>query len=242
MKQSRIYLIVFFMAFILFTNSNTFAQDMSKKDTRPVKNVAVFLYNGVEILDFSGPVEVFEIAGLFRKDSKYQTHVYTFSLTGEPVLSQGCITVNPDYSINNCPEPDIVVLPGGSSGKVNNNKKFLSWLKELYKKDKTLMSVCTGAFMLSNAHLLDGKDATTWHGAIDRLRKKTPKAKIHTGVRFVDNGNIITTAGVSAGIDGALHLVSRMFGKGAAEETAKYMEYDKWVPGDGLVMNKTAQK
>ncbi|HSP86652.1 MAG TPA: hypothetical protein VLN45_00845, partial [Ignavibacteriaceae bacterium] len=84
--------------------------------------------------------------------------------------------------------------------------------------------------------LLDGKEATTWHGAIERLQESTPKAKIHKDTRFVDNGQIITTAGVSAGIDGALHVVSRLLGDDAAFHVAKYMEYDKWNPNEGLIV------
>jgi transcriptional regulator GlxA family with amidase domain len=89
--------------------------------------------------------------------------------------------------------------------------------------------------LLAQAGLLDGKHATTWYGAIGRLREMTPQATVHEQTRFVDNGKIITTAGVSAGIDGALHVVEKLLGKEVAARTAKYMEYDKWHPREGLI-------
>lgn len=100
-----------------------------------------------------------------------------------------------------------------------------------------MLSVCTGALLLSKAGLLDGKQATTWYGFIDRLQEATPKAKILRNTRFVDNGQIVTTAGVSAGIDGALRVVTKLLGKEAARATAKYMEYDKWDPNAGLLID-----
>ena len=216
--------------FFLFVVSLTFAQTGSKK-----MNVAIFIYDGVEILDFSGPAEVFAATSL---DGDQAFNVYTIAVKKDPLLSQGFITVTPGFTIDDCPKPDILVLPGGSTGKSVENEKLIEWVKNLSKDGKVIMSVCTGAMILSKAGLLDGKECTTWHGAIDRLEKRTPKTKVHRNTRFVDNGQIITTAGVSAGIDGALHLVSRLFGEDKAKEVAYYMEYDKWKPEDGLIFSK----
>ncbi|HXB07325.1 MAG TPA: hypothetical protein VNW04_09420, partial [Puia sp.] len=99
-------------------------------------------------------------------------------------------------------------------------------------------SVCTGAFILGRAGILDSLSATTFHASIASLREALPKTRVLENVRFVDNGRVITTAGISAGIDGALHLVARLKGDAAAREVAEYMEYDKWIPNQGLVVDK----
>ena len=90
---------------------------------------------------------------------------------------------------------------------------------------------------MGRAGILDGLTATTFHSSIDGLRKALPSTKVLSNVRFVDNGRVITTAGISAGIDGALHLVTKLKGEDLAKQTASYMEYDKWVPGQGLILN-----
>jgi putative intracellular protease/amidase len=191
-------------------------------------NVAIVLYNGIELLDFSGPGEVFAATKGFN--------TYTVAISKDAIVSQGFVKVMPEYTIFNCPDPDIVVLSGGGTQKISENESAINWIKSIADNNGILLSVCTGAFILSKAGLLDGKKATTWHGAIERLQEATPKATILRGTRFVDNGRIITTAGVSAGIDGALHLVSKIKGMEKAEKTAKYMEYDKWEPKAGLII------
>ncbi|MGH7451372.1 MAG: tetratricopeptide repeat protein, partial [bacterium] len=113
----------------------------------------------------------------------------------------------------------------------------IKWVRESAAHTEIMLSVCTGALLLSKAGLLDGKQATTWYGFIDRLQEVTPNAKILRNTRFVDNGQIVTTAGVSAGIDGALRVVTKLLGKEAARATAKYMEYDKWDPNAGLIID-----
>jgi transcriptional regulator GlxA family with amidase domain len=218
------------LLFVLVTVSLNFARTGHKK-----MNVAIFVYDGVEILDFSGPGEVFAATSL---DNDRAFNVYTIAVKNDPILSQGFVTVTPQYTIDDCPKPDILVLPGGSTGRSVQNEKLIKWVKNLSKDAKIIMSVCTGVMILSKAGLLNGKECTTWHGAIDRLKNRTPEAKVHRNTRFVDNGQIITTAGVSAGIDGALHVVSRLFGEEKAKEVAYYMEYDKWKPNDGLIVSK----
>ena len=203
-----------------------------------VKNVAIFLYDGVEILDFGGPSEVFAAShsdkGAFR--------VFTVAATKEPILSQGFVRIVPEFSIEDCPEPDIIVLPGGNTTPSVENAKVVEWVKKHAAHVDALMSVCTGAFILEKAGLLVGKKATTFHRAIPRLREKAKQTEVLENVRWVDNGQIVTTAGVSAGIDGALHIVERMWGLEAAAATAQYMEYDKWKPEDGVVVEKKNDK
>jgi len=191
-------------------------------------SVGIFIYEGVEILDFSGPSEVFAATNGFRP--------FLVAMTKAPVTSQGFIQVTPQYSIEDCPPTDILVFPGGATNRLLGEEKLINWIAERSKTNQFMMSVCTGAALLSKAGLLDGKEATTFHGFIPQLQEMTPKAKIHSQTRFVDNGQVVTTAGVSAGIDGALHVVSRIKGEAAAKATAKYMEYDKWQPGEGKVI------
>jgi transcriptional regulator GlxA family with amidase domain len=191
-------------------------------------NVAIFIHNGVELLDFAGPGEVFASSGFT---------VFTVSATEEPVISQGFVKIIPQYTIVNCPKPDIIVLPGGATGTPLKNNDVIEWIKRSVPETITTLSVCTGAALLSRAGLLDGKTVTTFHNFIDALQEMTPKAKVIRNTRFVDNGLIVTTAGVSAGIDGALHVVSKLKGKEAARKTAEYMEYDKWKPEEGLIVD-----
>src|SRR6185312_15808384 len=185
----------------------------------------------VEVLDFAGPMEVFSAAGF---------DVKTVSKTKGPITSQGILKIIPDYTIDDAPYADIIVFFGGNSGNAANSPAVIKWLKNV-SPPQYYMSVCTGAFVLGKAGLLDHLTVTTFHDSIDRLQAAVPLAKVLANVRFVDNGRIITTAGVSAGIDGALHVVEKLLGSKAAQEVVKYMEYDKWVPGQGLVIDKKQQ-
>lgn len=193
------------------------------------RNVAIFVHEGVELLDFGGPGEVFAATPGFK--------VYTVAPSEEALISQRFLKVLPAYTIFNCPRPDIVVLPGGATNIPASNDDVIKWVRDSAQHAEIMLSVCTGALLLSKAGLLDGKQATTWYGFIDRLQEVTPNAKILRNTRFVDNGQIVTTAGVSAGIDGALRVVTKLLGKEAARATAKYMEYDKWDPSAGLILD-----
>lgn len=216
--------------------AGAFAQPAA--EARGPMNVAIFIYEGVELLDFGGPGEVFASARIGAgEDTGAAFNVYTVAASLDPIVSQRFVTVVPQYTIDSCPRPDIVVFPGGSTRASVENPKVIAWARAAAKDSALMMSVCTGAFILARAGLLDGLEATTWHGRIEDLRKAAPQTRVHTGTRFVDNGQIITTAGVSAGIDGALHLVSRLHGPDAAHGVARYMEYDRWQPDEGLVVD-----
>jgi putative intracellular protease/amidase len=194
------------------------------------RNVAIVIWNGAEVLDWAGPSEVFESAGHFAEiDGQRAFNVYTVSKTTEPIVSQRFVKVTPQYSIEDAPHPDILVLPGGGTSSVLKDPEFLAWAGDVAREAEIAMSVCTGAFVLGQAGLLDEKTVTTWYGATDRLERQFPAATVHRGRRFVDNGHVLTTAGVSAGIDGALHVVARLLGRDMADRTAEYMEY-KWAP------------
>jgi transcriptional regulator GlxA family with amidase domain/YHS domain-containing protein len=217
----------------ILTLTYSFAQTESK----PL-NVAIFLYEGVELLDFAGPYEVFGNTGGFN--------VYTISYLPEvSVFPQKKIKLKPDYQLVDCPKPDIIILPGATPEgvmKVYMNEEVMKWVKEINEQTQITMSVCTGAYFLSKNGILDGKSATTHHGAIDYLQQYTPKAKILRNTRFVEDGKIITTAGVSAGLDGALHIVAKLKGFEVAKKTASLMEYDHWKPNMGIVIGTTNQQ
>jgi transcriptional regulator GlxA family with amidase domain len=194
------------------------------------KNVAIVVYNGVEILDFAGPAEVFAAAsGRGANGQERAFNVYLVSKTRTPIVSQGFIDVTPDYSIADSPKPDIIVLPGGGSQSVVTDPEWLAWVRTSAEGADHLLTVCTGAFIAGKLGLLDGHDVTTWYAAVPELAKQFPNARVQPGRRFIDNGKVITTAGVSAGIDGALHLVARTLGRYVADRTAEYMEY-AWSP------------
>jgi transcriptional regulator GlxA family with amidase domain len=192
-----------------------------------VRNVAVFVHEGVELLDFAGPGEVFAAARLPQGGPAF--NVYTVAASPDPVTSQGFVSVKPQYTLENAPRPDIVVLPGGNTGIPLQNPKVVEWVKRTSQDAEVMMSVCTGAFLLARAGLLEGRQATTHWGSIERLRAAAPKTVVLENVRLVDNGRVVTTAGVSAGIDGSLHVVDRLLGRDAASRTARYMEY-RWAP------------
>ena len=188
------------------------------------RNVAIFIHEGVELLDFSGPGEVFAAAGRRRA-----FNVYTVALTAEPIVSQGFLTIKPQFTIFDCPPPDIVVVPGGDTRIPLAEPKVIDWIKRVSERAEIMMSVCTGAFLLARASLLDGREATTHWGSIEQLKQVASNTTVLENRRFVDSGKVITSAGVSAGIDGALHVVDRLLGRQAALNTARYMEYN-WQP------------
>ena len=211
-----------------FITKETLDKDREMKRKSPIKKIAFYLQEGVEVLDFAGPMEVFAYAGY---------EVFTISKTKDPITSQGVLKVIPDYSIDDAPNADVLAFFGGNAQNAYKDKKVMSWVKK-YSQANFYFSVCTGAFVLAEAGILDGNTATTFHSALNGLEKMYPKVKVRRDVRFVDNGKVITTAGVSAGIDGALHLVARFQGLEKAKRVAFYMEYDKWKPGEGLILTK----
>ena len=202
-------------------------QQQAAKDEKI--SICFYLYQGVEVLDFAGPMEVFSYAGF---------KVITVAKTKAPLLSQGILKIIPDYSIKDAPQTDIFAVFGGSDNVAANDPDVISWIRSRDKSTKSYFSVCTGAFILGKAGLLDKLTVTTFHKSITNLQKAVPTAKVLNNVRYVDNGRVITTAGISAGIDGALHLVAKLRGKEVAIAVAKQMEYDKYVPEQGMDLSK----
>lgn len=199
-----------------------------------IKNVAIFIYDGVELLDFSGPGEVF--AATTVPDGAFR--VFTVAASKDPLISQGFLTIQPDFALEDCPKPDIIVLPGGNVRSSVRNPDVINWVSGHAPGLDALISVCNGAHILQKTGLLDGKKATTHHSAIASLRENSPTTEVLENTRWVDNGKIITTAGVSAGIDGSLRVIEKMYGAEVAKRTARYMEYDKWDPRDGVIVGE----
>jgi putative intracellular protease/amidase len=190
-----------------------------KTNRGPIK-VAILLFDFVEIIDYSGPWEVFGQAGF---------SVFTVAASDRTIKTVFGQRVVPDYTFENCPAADIVLIPGGGVSVAAGNDKVIRWIQSASKDADHVMSVCTGAFLLAKAGLLDGLSATTVNSGIDRLAQAAPKTKVVHDKRFVDNGKVITTAGLSSGIDGAFHLVEKIKGRGAAQSTALDLEY-QWDP------------
>lgn len=192
--------------------------EKSQADKSPT--VAILLFDHAEIIDFSGPWEVFGGAGY---------KVFTVAEKTDPVKCVYGQRIVADYIFENSPRADVLLVPGGGVGEAVGNQKLIKWVQENAQKSDYVMSVCTGAFILARAGLLDGLRATTVRGGIDRLASAGKNIQTVYDKRYVDNGKVITTAGLSSGIDGAFHLVSKMLGLGAAQETALGLEYN-WDP------------
>lgn len=203
-----------------------FLDDPAKFREGESRIVAILLYEGVELLDFAGPGEVFAAAARGQN-----LEVYTVAASAEPVESQGFVTVTPNHTLASSPRPDILVVPGGGVRHLLGDEAAMQWIRKVAEDAEVVLSVCNGAIVLGKAGLLDGKGATTHRGSLDDLRRTAPAARVYDDRRFVDNGRIVTAAGVSAGIDAALHIVSRLFGAPHAQRVATYMEY-AWRPGD----------
>lgn len=216
-----------FLISCMLISALAFSQKTTESKTPP-KTIAFYLQDRVEVLDFAGPMEVFAYAGY---------EVFTVSKTDQPIKAQGILTIQPDYTIQNAPKADILAFFGGNAGAAYKDPEVIEWIRQQNDIDYHF-SVCTGAFMLAEAGFLEDKVATTFHDSLDKLEADYPGTDVRKNVRFVDNGSIITTAGISAGIDGALHLVAKLQGLSAAKRTAFYMEYDNWVPGNGLILSE----
>ncbi|WP_394186777.1 DJ-1/PfpI family protein [Metabacillus halosaccharovorans] len=191
------------------------------------RTVGILLFNEVEVLDFAGPFEVFSITTLLESNEK-PFIVKTISENGELVTARNGLKVKPDYSFANHPSFDIVIIPGGFGAEQIeiNNSSVIEWIKNQQSRVEFMTSICTGALLLAKAGILDGKKATTHWMDIDRLEQEFPNISVQRGVKFVDEDSIITSGGISAGINMSFHLISRLHGKDVAIKTAKRMEYE----------------
>lgn len=193
------------------------------------KHVGIVLFNDIEVLDFCGPFEVFSATRLNEEKRRDEPSPFEVSLVAETlsdVITTGGMKVIPQYSFENCPRIDILVVPGGwGTRKELNNSVMLEWLRTQAAEVETLTSVCTGSMLLGFAGLIDGLHATTHWRSLDWMRDSFPEVIVEYGQHVVADGRVFTSAGISAGIDMALKVVARYFGEDVAQATAAHMEY-----------------
>lgn len=190
-------------------------------------NIGIYIYDNAEVLDFSGPFEVFSTASRLAESSD-AFEVFFIAEQKAPVVARGGFSVNPHYDLNHHPEIDLLIVVGGVHSGELQKTRVINWLASMAEDAKVIASICTGAFILAEAGLLAGRKVTTHWEDIDELRKNYPDLTVIDGERWIDEGNLITSGGISAGIDMSLHLVSRFLGPELAEKTARQMEYD-WI-------------
>lgn len=189
------------------------------------RTVAILIYDDVEVLDFAGPYEVFAVTSELNDHALFD--VFTVAPALRRISAVNGLKVVPDYTLEHAPPPDIIVVPGGAGSQLMMDyQPLLNWVRRTHEQAEILLSVCSGARILAKAGLLKGLRVTTHRDVIEHLQTLEPGAEVVGGARFVDSGKIITTAGISAGIDGSFYVVETLLGEAAARKTATYMEYD----------------
>jgi transcriptional regulator GlxA family with amidase domain len=199
------------------------------------KRVGILVFPDVEVLDFCGPFEVFSVTRLdeaARREEPSPFEVLLVAETAAPVTATGGLRVVPDVTIDACPALDVLVVPGGWGTRSEiKNARLLRWIGERGKAVETLTSVCTGSMLLGQAGLLDGRHATTHWRSLPWMRDAFPAVTVEEKLHVVEDGHVLTSAGISAGIDMALRVVARYHGEEVARATARTMEY-RYVPED----------
>lgn len=218
---------------LLPVNQPTSVATVSDKLTPPAKGkipVAFAISDGVTVIDFAGPWEVFQDVVVRQRgkdmDDQMPFQLFTVSDTTEALRGSGGLKLVPDYTFDSAPQPKVVVVPAQKGSQALH-----AWLRKMSASTDIIMSVCTGAFQLGRAGLLAGKTATTHHDFLDRFAQTFPDVTVKRGLRFVEEEKISTAGGLSSGIDLALRVVDRYFGREVAQATATYMEYQSkgWV-------------
>ena len=191
--------------------------------------VAILLFDEVEVLDFAGPFEVFSVARSAAGETAFE--VVTVALRPGPVVARNELTILPACTPDCLGEVDLLVVPGGfGTRREMHNQAMLGFIRATSAAARLTLSVCTGALLLGAAGLLRGRGATTHWAAMEELRALECGATLHPEARIVDNGALVIAAGVSAGIDAALHVVARLCGEPAARQAARSMQYDWPTP------------
>lgn len=190
--------------------------------------VAFMLGSNSNVIDTAGPWEVFQDTVVPMGSHNHPFQLYTVGATLDVVRMTGGLQVRPDYSVANAPQPNVIVVPAQRTSNA-----LLAWLRRSSQQADVTASICTGAFQLARAGLLDGIPATTHHQFWDDFATEFPAIELRRGLRFVDSGRIATAGGLTSGIDMALHIVRRYFGDEVAEGTARYMEHtsEAWRAG-----------
>jgi transcriptional regulator GlxA family with amidase domain len=202
-----------------------------------VRNVGIYVFDEVEVLDFAGPFEVFSTAsrilGRAQPGAEPPFEVFTVGASQRAATARGGLVVQPRYSFADHPKIDVLLVPGGVVAAELERPRVIAWVATRAATAELAASVCTGAFLLARAGLLKGKAATThWEDAAD-LRATAPSTRVVQGVRWVEDGAVITSAGISAGLDMSLHIVARLAGQDLAVRTARQMDYEWRDEGRG---------
>lgn len=193
-------------------------------------NIGIYIYDEAEVLDFTGPYEVFTTASRVKARQEPEIsklfEVFLIAETEELVTARADFKVQPHYTIQNHPKVDVLVVPGGVHVHELEKPQVIAWIAKLFPSTRLTASVCTGAFLLAKADLLAEQSCTTHWEDIPDLRAMFPSLNVVDDIPWVDNGRIVTSAGISAGIEMALHLVARLAAKDLALKTARQMQYD----------------
>lgn len=193
-------------------------------------NVGIFVFDDVEVLDFAGPYEVFTTATrVHARDNAAEGKafdVFTVAQSTAQVRARAGLAVTPDHDFSRHPKIDLLIIPGGVVKAELDKPAVMEWIKTVSAHTELTASVCTGAFLLAQAGLLDGRNATTHWEDIDDLRSMFPSLMVQPNVRWVDEGKLITSAGICAGIDMSLHIVERTISRDCALKTARQMDFD----------------
>ncbi len=205
---------------------------LSSSQIKDTINVAVFLYDGVELLDFAGPAEVFAAASYYTNN--YHFNVYTVAKDAK-LESQGFLDITPDHSLGNAPKTDILILPGGNAHDALNDPLIQNWIGKEITGASDVLTVCSGIFFLEESGKLDGIKVTSHHKILPFLKEKLNPENVIDEVKYVDTGKIVTSAGVSSGIEGAFLTLSKIAGYEVANRTARYMEYPQWDISNGKI-------
>ena len=230
----------------LFAGADGVQAESAIDKTKPVSNsltppaqgsipVAFPISEGAVIIDFCGPWEVFQDVQLHgHKDSPF--HLYTVAETKEPIIASGGMKITPEHTFQTAPVPKVIVIPAQKA-----NDAMLEWIRTSTKSTDVTMSVCTGAYVLAKTGLLSGKSATTFHMAYEDFAVEFPDIHLKRGARFVEDGNLASSGGLTAGMDLVFRVVERYFGRDVAEETAYNIEYQGrgWTnPDSNMVYTK----
>ncbi|MDQ8748791.1 thiamine biosynthesis protein ThiJ [Elizabethkingia miricola] len=205
---------------------------MKQVQNAEMLNIAFLVYDQVEMLDLNGPLDVFVKANVIRPGS-YNN--YTVGKTRDAVCAEAnTMTIIPVYDIYTCPEPDMIVVPGANPEQIMEllqNEEFqgtaLQWVKDQFRKGTEIFTVCTGSMLLSNTGILANYDITTHSMLLDALEQYNPESNVKRGVRYVDQGKLITTAGITAGIDAALYVIGKHYGQEIVETIVELFEYQQ---------------
>ena len=187
-------------------------------------NIGIYIYDQAEVLDFSGPYEVFSTASHFCENIE-PFITFLISETGGTVIARAGYKVISDYGFHDHPKIDVLIVVGGIHKDEMNKPHVINWISKQAKKSTIVASVCTGAFLLAQAKVIQSQKVTTHWQAISDLRRMFPMLEVIEGVRWVDEDHLLTSGGISAGIDMSLHLVSKIYGDALAEKTARQMEF-----------------